>query len=103
MRAPGTKARWRTAAVAVVLLLAPTGCADDAPPGENAPALGDGLDEVDAAIESGDRDEARQAVEDLIEDTAKARVEGDITDDQADRIFDAAQALLDRLRQSDDD
>ncbi|WP_322937947.1 FIMAH domain-containing protein [Nocardioides bizhenqiangii] len=91
------RGRWRAAVVAAVVLLAPTGCADDPPPSESVPALEQHLDEVDAAIEAGEPDEARRAVEDLIAEAAQARVEGDLSDEEADRIFDAAQQVLDQL------
>gem|GEM_PF-6612666 len=90
-------AGWRAAVAAAVLLLVATGCADEEPPGDSAPALAERLEQVDAAIEDGDLGGARRAVDDLVADTARARVEGDITDEQAERIFDAAQDVLAEL------
>ena len=89
--------RGRSVLAGALLVLALTGCGDDAPPSESAPALADRLDDVDTAIEAGKLDEARQAVEDLVADTAQAEVEGDISQDQADQILEAARELLAEL------
>lgn len=103
MIGPTTKrARWRLAVVAALVALTSTGCADDPAPSESAPALEDSLSKVDAAIEAGEFDEARRAVKDLISDAAQARVDGDIDDEEADRIFDAAQEVLAVLPDQDE-
>jgi hypothetical protein len=82
---------------ALTLFFTATGCADEATPGESVPALVKDLDRVDASVEKGDFGEARTAVEELIAEAAQARVDGEITAEQADRIFDAAQSFLDHL------
>lgn len=102
MKSRTSTARWRTGCAAALMLLTLAACADDAPPSQSAPALSDSLEEVDAAIEAGQLEDARRAVEELIEETAQARVDGDISDEQADQIFDAAQEVLDRLPGSDE-
>ena len=93
-----TRIRRQVAGAAFLALLTLTGCGDETPPSESAPAVGDSLDRVDAAIEAGELDKARRAVKDLIAKTAEARVDGDITDEQADAIFDAAREVLAELR-----
>jgi hypothetical protein len=90
--------RLLRACVAVsAALLAFTACGEDVPPGERVPDLARQLDRVDAAIESGRYEEARSAVEDLVNTTAQAEVGGEVSDDEADRILDAAAALLEEL------
>lgn len=44
----------------------------------------------------------RRAVKDLISAAAQARVDGDIDDEEADRIFDAAQEVLAELPDQDE-
>lgn len=68
---------------------------------EAEPALAATLDQVDAAIEAGELGEARAAVEDLMEETARARDEGSVGDDQAEEIFAAGGELLAQLPESD--
>ncbi len=101
MRRAAPQARWRAALAGAVtgglVLLAATGCSDQQPPGESAPALAERLDKVDAAIEDGELGEARREVDELIAETAQALVADDITDDQALRIFDAARDILAEL------
>lgn len=93
--------RWREALAGAVagglVLLAATGCSDEQPPGESAPALADRLDKVDAAIEAGELEEARRAVDELVAETAQALVADDITNDEALRIIDAAREVLAEL------
>lgn len=81
----------------VVALLGVAGCADDEPPGRTVPELATQLDRVDAAIEEGDLDRARKATRRIVARTAVALADGDLTDDQADRIIEAAEALLAEL------
>ncbi len=69
--------------------------------GGDEDALEATLDQVDAAIEAGELVEARAAVEDLMEETARARDEGSIGDDQAGEIFAAGGELLAQLPESD--
>ncbi|RHW27509.1 hypothetical protein D0Z08_07405 [Nocardioides immobilis] len=101
MRRAAPQARWRVALAGAVtgglVLLAAAGCSDEQPPGESAPALAERLDKVDAAIEDGELGEARRAVDELVAETARALVADEITDDEADRIFDAAREVLAEL------
>ncbi len=89
------------AAVSIAVLLT-GGCSEDPAPGESVPALATSLDEVDAAVEAGDYRKARREVEDLIAETAQARVEGDISDEQADQIFEAAHDVLAQLPEAEE-
>lgn len=93
--------RWRGGVLAVLGLIVPaalaTGCADDPPPGERAPQLAEQLAVVDAEIEDGDLRGARTAVEELVSRTALALTADEISEDDADRILDAARALLAEL------
>ena len=98
-----SRARWRAAVAATAMLLVATGCSDEEPPGDSAPALADRLDKVDAAIEDGDYDAARKAVEELAAETAQARIEGDITDEQAERIFEAVEDVRAELPEPKDE
>ncbi|GAA3808661.1 hypothetical protein [Nocardioides panacisoli] len=86
--------RVGVAVAAAVLAVGPAGCSSDEPPGTAVPALSDRLDKVDAAIEAGDYDRAREAVHQLVADTAHAEVDGDISSDQADRILESAKSVL---------
>lgn len=91
--------RHTTATAAGVLLVSSMlgGCGGDAPAGEQVPALGQRLARVDAAVEAGDYAQARTAVEALVNDTAQAKVAGDLSDEQAERVLDAAADVLARL------
>jgi len=90
-------ARRLLAGAAVVLAVGMAGCSEDSAPGESAPALATSLDEVDAAVESGDFSDARKAVDGLIAETGQALVAGEITDEEADAIFEAAREVLAHL------
>lgn len=96
-------ARWRAALVGLVgaasVIALVTGCSEDAPPAESAPALARHLDRVDDAIADGDAAEARAAVDDLVATTAQAELRGDISEEEADRIIDAAREVLAELRE----
>lgn len=94
-------ARWLVVASAITLLTL-TGCSDDAPPGEAAPALAASLEDVDAAIESEKYDDARNAVKKLIAETAQALVADEISDEEADRIFEAAREVLAELPEGEE-
>ncbi len=72
---------------------------DDA---DDAPDLAATLDRVDAAIEAGDPDDTRTAVEDLIAETAQARAAGEVDDGQAEDIFAAGGELLAQLPETDE-
>ena len=65
------------------------------------PELATQLDKVDTAIEDGDLAEARQATKRIVARTAVALAEGDISDDEAERIIEAAEALLAELPEDD--
>lgn len=92
--------RRRVAAAAFVLALAPAlgSCGgDEATPSEQVPALGKHLDEVDAAVGSGDHAAARTAVKELVAEAARAQVDGELSDEQAQRIVTAARSVLENL------
>ncbi len=72
-------------------------CGGDEPPAEAVPALADRLERVDAAITDERNDRARRAVEALVDEATRARMDGSITADQADEIIRAAAELLDQL------
>jgi hypothetical protein len=98
------RATWsrgpRLAGVALVLALAPAlvSCGgDEAAPSEQVPALGKHLEEVDAAVEAGDHAKARAAVKELVAETARAQVDGELSDEQAQRIVTAARSVLENL------
>ncbi len=87
--------------IGAVALIATTSalvaCGGDAPPSEAVPALADRLERVDAAIADDRPDRARRAIEALVDEVTRARMDGRITADQADEIIRAAAELLDRL------
>lgn len=90
----------RTAASALVLALAPVmvSCGgDETAPSEQVPALAKHLEQVDAAIESGDHAAARAAVKELVAEAARAQVDGELSDEQAQRIVSAARSVLENL------
>lgn len=95
------RAGWRAVVAAAVMLLVATGCADEEPPGESVPALAERLAKVDAAIEEGDLGAARKAVEELAAETGQAQAEGDLTEEQAARILEAAEEVLAELPESE--
>ena len=84
------------AAVAALLPLL-TGCGDETAPSDSVPALARDLDAVDAAIEDGSTEQARAALERLVDETERARTDGRLSDDEAAAITRAAAALLERL------
>jgi hypothetical protein len=96
-RSPRALTAVYVALVGALMMLALAGCSEDPPPGEAVPELATSLDKIDAAIEAGELAQARQAVEDLVAETAQARVDGDISDEQADQIFEAAHDVLAQL------
>lgn len=73
---------------------------DDTSPGDEVPALDAGLEEIDAAVEAGDDKRTVRAVNKLTSAAAQALVAGDISDDEADRIFEAARDVLAALPDS---
>ena len=89
------RARW-AAGVAVVALSAGA-CGDDTAPVDAVPALGRQLDAVDAALVDRDYERARTAIEELVASAAQAEVAGDLDEEEADRIRQAASRLLARL------
>lgn len=84
-----------------LVLVALAGCGEDTPPAEKVPALADRLDGVDRAIAAGDPDDARDALDALVAEAARAEVRGEISDDQADAILAAVKDLLGALRPED--
>ena len=88
----------RAARVALVLAVALVlvGCAEKAP-SESVPELADRLEQVDAAIAADQPAMARAAVDDLVKGATRARMNGEITAEQADEILRAAAELLRRL------
>jgi hypothetical protein len=110
MRTPTRAARLarlaRVVAVALVLLLGPTAltaCGGGQAPAESAPQLQEALDDVDAAVEEGDDAGLRRALDELATQAARARVGGEITDEQADRILDAVAGVLAALERGTPD
>lgn len=90
--------RLAGAALALALVPALVSCGgDEAVPSEQVPALGKHLEEVDAAIESGDHAAARTAVKELVAEAARAQVDGELSDEQAQRIVTAARSVLENL------
>lgn len=95
----------RLAAVVVTVLVAALGitaCSEEEPPGRTVPELATQLDKVDAAVAEGDLAQARQATKRIVARTAVALAEGDITDEEAERIIEAAEALLAELPEDDE-
>lgn len=86
----------RSAATTVALLVTLTACGTT-PAAESVPGLADQLAEVDAAIADEDYAGARKAVDALVATAARARVAGDLTSEQADRVLEAATAVLEAL------
>ena len=88
-------------ALGVATLLACLGafvaCGSDEPPAEAVPALAEHLEQVDDAIADERPGRARRAVEELVDEATRARMDGSITAEQADEILRAAGRLLDRL------
>lgn len=82
-----------TCAAALVLALV-GGCGDERAPGEAVPALADRLERVDLSIETGDYADARAQLDRLVAETARADVAGEISNEQADRILEAVEAVL---------
>lgn len=99
---------WRpqrlVAATALALVLIPglTSCgADEAAPSDRVPALGTQLEKIDEAVGAGDYDKARAAVKDLVTQVAQAQVDGQLSDEQAQRIVAAARSVLEGLPAED--
>jgi len=70
---------------------------DEAAPSDEVPALGKQLERVDDAVEAGDYAKARAAVKDLVAQAAQAQVDGQLSDEQAQRIVTAARSVLENL------
>lgn len=94
MRARPLLAALATAAVLVA------GCGSGTAPAEDVPALATALDDVDAAVVSGDDTAVRDAVDALTEVTTRAREAGDLDAAAADRILAAAEELLAALQEA---
>ena len=88
-----TSVRLISVALAAMLALA-AGCGDETSPGEAVPALSQRLERVDQAIETGDFANAREQLDRLVAETARADVAGEISNEQADRILEAVEAVL---------
>ena len=86
--------RWAALALCAVLT---AGCGGDSTPADAAPELAEQLTRVDRAVATGDEALIRERVESLVSATESASDSGELTDDQADRILAAADALLARL------
>jgi hypothetical protein len=93
----------RLAASVTLVALVLTACGRDESPAESVPELSHRLEQVDAAIVDGEPDRAREAVDALLDEAAQARVDGDLTADQADRILRAATELLRALPEDSTD
>lgn len=102
---PAAATLLRSLVAVLVLLVGLTACGGTTPASESVPALADHLAEVDAAIAEEDYSAAREAVDALVATTAKARVAGDLTSEQADRVLAAATRVLEELPEgnADDD
>lgn len=102
---PAAATLLRSLVAVLVLLVGLTACGGTTPASESVPALADQLAEVDAAIAEEDYSAAREAVGALVATTAKARVAGDLTSEQADRVLAAATRVLEELPEgnADDD
>src|SRR4051794_32135418 len=74
-----------------------TGCGSSAAPADSVPALGASLDKVDSFIAAGHLVQARSELKTLTATTTQARSDGELSDQDATRILDAAQALLAEL------
>ena len=90
------------AAIVLAVALGLVGCGEQAP-SEAVPELADRLERVDAAIADDQPASARRAVDALVRAATQARMDGEITADQADEILRAAGALLQRLPSGVDD
>lgn len=96
------RARVVAALLALVLVPSLVSCGEsETPPSEQVPALGKQLDRVDAAVEDGDYEQARAAVKQLVATAARAQVEGELSDEQAQRIVTAARSVLENLPADD--
>jgi outer membrane biosynthesis protein TonB len=84
------------ALVAVLAVLLVGGCGAESP-GESVPSLVEGVAKVDAAVVAGDRDEARSALEGLVDDAEAAVADGRLAQAEADSVVTAAEALLSEL------
>ncbi|HWI42013.1 MAG TPA: hypothetical protein VNS81_00230 [Nocardioides sp.] len=83
--------------VVTLLLLATSGCGSEDPPGTDVPELSVQLARVDTAVGAHDWAEARTAVKELLARTATALQAGDISEEEAARIRNAARDLLARM------
>jgi hypothetical protein len=95
------RSRLSGVVLAFLVMAGSAACGEQTPPGEAVPAIATALGRVDAAIQSGDRNRARTAVEDLVAETAEAEVAGELSAEQADRVVAAARKVLARLPADD--
>jgi len=73
------------------------GCGSDEPPSAAAPELADALSAVDDALSNRNYARAENALDRLVGEAEAAEADGDISDEQAGEIVDAAEALAARL------
>ncbi|MET0525803.1 MAG: hypothetical protein ABWZ91_13440 [Nocardioides sp.] len=97
-----TEVRAVPAAMVLAVALVLVGCGEKAP-SEAVPELADRLERVDSAIADDQPARARKAVDALVREANRARMDGEITADQADEILRAAAELLRRLPSGGDD
>ena len=90
-----TRLAWVLTGVALLALT--TGCGGDDRPVDAVPALSAQLDRVDAAVSSGHPGAARSALDDLASETAQARDDGTLDEDDADAILEAISTLEGQL------
>lgn len=84
--------------VGATLLALATGCGEGGSPADSVPALSRQLDRVDAAIAAERYDDARTALNDLVDTTARARADGTLDAARADAILQAAGYLTEQLQ-----
>ena len=100
------RAGRRVAAAALLLVMAPglVACGgDEAAPSEQVPALARQLEKIDDAVKAGDYARARGAVRRLVAQVVQAQVDGQLSDEQAQRIVAAARSVLQNLPGDEDD
>lgn len=89
--------RVRAALAGALLVVLLTGCSEETPPAVDVPALSEDLAAVEAAVGAGDFDKVRSALERLVARASRAELAGDISAEEADRIREAARAVLAQL------
>lgn len=87
----------RLALAGLLVPVALSGCGSETAPADDVPALATQLDAVEAAIEAGDYDKVRAALDRLVARTSRAELAAEISGEEADRIREAARELLAEL------